>query len=294
MRTTFLTGALLMAGLTGCAGSSNLTPPKTEEAKSPKAIRAGDWKLVWSDEFDYEGLPDKTKWDYEEGFVRNHEMQYYTRDRKENARVENGMLIIEARKEKFANPRYEAGATRWSRSREFADFTSASLTTRNKFSWTYGRIEVRAKLPQGKGVWPAFWTLGINQSEVRWPRCGEIDIMEFIGREPNHIYGTAHYSVDGKHVGSGETLETKDPFADFHVYAVEWFPDHMDFFFDDTKYFTFPLDKAGAGEDNPFRKPQYLIINLAVGGDWGGEVDDSIFPQKYCISYVRVYEKSGQ
>ena len=292
MRITFLTGALLMAALTGCAGSSDLTPPKSETTMAPEAIRSGDWKLVWSDEFDYEGLPDRAKWDYEEGFVRNHEMQYYTRDHKENARVENGMLIIEARKEKFANPKYEAGSPRWSRSREFAEYTSASLTTRNKFSCKYGRIEARAKLPQGQGVWPAFWTLGANQSEVRWPKCGEIDIMEFVGREPNHIHGTVHYSADGKHVGSGETLETKDPFAGFHVYAVEWYPDRMDFFFDDTKYFTFSLDKAGTGEDNPFRKPQYLIINLAIGGDWGGEVDDSIFPQKYCIDYVRVYEKS--
>jgi hypothetical protein len=118
-----------MGTLTGCAGSSNLTPSKTEESKAPKAVRSGDWKLAWSDEFDYEGLPDKIKWDYEEGFVRNHEMQYDTRDRKENASVENGMLIIEARKERFANPRYEAGATRWGRSREFADFTSASPST---------------------------------------------------------------------------------------------------------------------------------------------------------------------
>ena len=283
-----------MALSPGCAGSSDLTPPKAETAKAPKGIRSGEWKLAWSDEFDYEGLPDKTKWDYEEGFVRNHEMQYYTRDRKENARVENGMLIIEGRKEQFKNPHYEPGSPRWNRSRESAEITSASLITRNKFSWKYGRVEVRAKLPQGKGVWPAIWTLGNNISEVRWPRCGEINIMEFIGREPNHIYGTVHYSVEGKHVGSGETLETKEPFADFHIYAIEWYPDHMDFFFDDTRYFTFSLDKAGTGDDNPFRKPHYLLINLALGGDWGGEIDDSIFPQKYCIDYVRIYEKAAQ
>ena len=293
MRVIFLIGVILMALSPGCAGNSDLTPLQSGTAKAPKGILTGEWKLVWSDEFDYEGLPDKTKWNYEEGFVRNHELQYYTRDRKENARVENGTLIIEARKEQFKNPKYEAGSTRWNRSREFAAITSASLTTRNKFSWKYGRIEVRANLPHGKGVWPAIWTLGDDISEVRWPRCGEIDIMEFIGREPNHIYGTCHYSVDGKHVGTGETLETKEPFADFHVYAIEWYPDRIDFFFDETKYFTFPLDKAGTGDDNPFRKPQYLILNLAMGGDWGGEMDDSIFPQKFCIDYVRVYEKIG-
>jgi beta-glucanase (GH16 family) len=294
MRVAFLTGVLLMAASAGCAGRPDLTPPKTGTAKAPKGIRSGEWKLAWSDEFDYEGLPDKAKWDYEEGFVRNHEMQYYTRSRKENARVENGMLVIEARKEEFKNPKYEAGSPRWSRSREFAEITSASLTTRNKFSWKYGRVEVRAKLPQGQGVWPAIWTLGNNITEVRWPRCGEIDIMEFVGREPNHIHGTVHYSVNGEHVGSGEALETQEPFADFHVYAIEWDSDHIDFFFDDTRYFTFSLDKAGTGDDNPFRKPHYLLINLALGGDWGGEVDDSIFPQKYYIDYVRVYEKTGQ
>ena len=132
---------------------------------------AGDWKLVWSDEFDKPGLPDPAKWGYEEGFLRNNEAQYYTRGRPENARVENGMLVIKARKEHFPNPRYLPGSAQTGRrnNREFAEYTSASLTTRGKTSWTHGRVEVRAKLPSGRGTWPAIWMLGTNISQVGWP-----------------------------------------------------------------------------------------------------------------------------
>ena len=128
-------------------------------AMMPQSVRAEQWKLVWSDEFDYEGLPDKKKWDYEEGFVRNKEMQYYTRARKENARVEKGMLVIEGRKEKFKNPKYKADSKKRNEQRQFASYTAASLVTLNKAAWKYGRIEVRAILPQGKGIWPAIWPL---------------------------------------------------------------------------------------------------------------------------------------
>ena len=246
--------------------------------------RADEWEPVWSDEFDYEGLPDKTKWDYEEGFVRNKEQQYYTRGRTENARVENGMLVIECRKERFKPQK-----------RGPVEYTSASLITLNKASWKYGRIEVRAKLPQGGGVWPAIWTLGTNISQVRWPACGEIDVMEFVGKDPNKVHATVHYGAQGKHESNGGKLETETPYADFHVYAVEWFPDRMDFFFDNRKYHTFLIDKAGQGEENPFRKPHYLLINFALGGNWGGPIDDAVLPQKYLVDYVRVYrQKSGQ
>jgi len=250
---------------------------------------AAQWQLVWSDEFDYTGLPDSTKWDYEEGFVRNNEMQYYTRARKQNARVENGVLVIEGRKEQIANPKYKPGTDSWIQKREYGQYTSASLITFNKASWTFGRIEVRARLPQGKGTWPAIWTLGANISKVRWPKCGEIDIMEHVGKDPNWICGTANYDLNGKRQYDQGKIQTETPYADFHIFAIEWFDDRIDFFFDDTKYFTFPVDKAGQGEDNPFRKPQYLLINLGLGGSWGGEIDDSMLPQKYLIDYVRVY-----
>jgi beta-glucanase (GH16 family) len=260
---------------------------------------ANDWKLVWADEFDKPGAPDPAKWDYEEGFVRNDEAQYYRRDCAENARVEDGMLIIEARKEQFRNPRFvpEAqgkGKDAGRRSREFADYTSASLTTRGKASWTYGRIEVRAKLPNGRGTWPAIWMLGTNVHDAGWPACGEIDIMEFVGYEPGVIHANIH-TRKYNHVrktGKGSQITIPDASTSWHVYALEWDKDHMDFFVDDKKYFTYRNE--GTGQDAwPYDKDQYLILNLAIGGDWGGRkgIDDSSFPQRYCIDYVRVYQK---
>jgi beta-glucanase (GH16 family) len=141
------------------------------------------WHLKWSDEFDKDGLPDPTKWGYEEGLVRNNEAQLYTK-RSENARVEGGMLVIEGRKEELPNPHFKEGSENWKEQKPVASYTSASLKTQGIASWQYGRIEVRAKIPQGKGIWPAIWTLGDNISEIGWPRCGEIDIMEFVGKEP--------------------------------------------------------------------------------------------------------------
>ena len=250
-------------------------------------VSAADWKLVWSDEFSVDGLPDSTKWDYEEGFIRNNELQYYTRARKENARVENGVLVIEGRKESFPNARKRAGSDQ----PDIASFTAASLITRDKTSWTYGRIEVRAKLPKGQGVWPAIWMLGTNIGEVGWPVCGEIDIMEYIGREPNTIHGTLHFAIDGEHKSNGKAIDIPEPYADYHIYAAEWYPDRIDIFVDDNAYQSFPIDSAGA--DEAFRKPHYLLINLALGGSWAGELDDSILPQRYLIDYVRVYQQTA-
>src|SRR5262249_28802362 len=159
--------------------------------------------------------------------------QYYTRARMENARVESGMLIIEGRRERFANPFYRPDAKAGSASRQYADYTSASLITRNKADWKFGRIEVRAKLPQGRGVGPAIWMLGTNRNEVGWPACGEIDVMEFVGHTPGLVHATVHFRKDGRHFSSGNTLVVDRPFDRFHVYALEWFADHMDFYFDE-------------------------------------------------------------
>lgn len=262
-------------------------------AREPGTADPATWERVWSDEFDYTGLPDPKKWDYEEGFVRNRELQYYTRARRENARVENGVLVIEGRKEKFANPRHRAGSKSWQQSRKHADYTAASLITHNKASWLYGRVEIRAKLPHGKGVWPAIWMMGANRPQVRWPHCGEIDIMEFVGKQPDKIHANAHFARNGKHASNGGKIGAKRPFDAFHIYAIEWFPDRIDFFFDAKKYHTFPIDKAQEAGQNPFRKPQYLLINLALGGSWGGPMDDAVLPQKYLIDYVRVYRRRG-
>lgn len=235
------------------------------------------WKLVWSDEFNGTGLVDPTKWGYEKGFVRNHEAQYYTEARPENARMENGKLIIEGRKEPFQN----------------ASYTAASINTLGKFALTYGRIEVRAKLPKGRGMWPAIWMMGTNIREIGWPRCGEIDIMEFVGFAPDKVHATVHwYNRETKrHDSKGTALGSQQPSDDFHIYAVEWYKDRLDFFYDETRYFSYPISAAGE-EENPFHKPHYLLINLAIGGSWGGQkgIDDTIFPQRYEIDYVRFYQ----
>ncbi|MBN1936065.1 MAG: glycoside hydrolase family 16 protein [Anaerolineae bacterium] len=261
------------------APTPTLTPTPT--APSPTATpysAAGGWRLVWADEFDVPGLPDPARWDYEVGYIRNNERQYYTMRRQENARVENGMLIIEARRD----PSQEC------------EYTSASLITRGSGEWTYGRIEVRAKLPTGKGMWPAIWMLGTNIDTVGWPACGEIDIMENVGFDPNRVYGSIHTSAYN-HVNKTQknaSLTVSKPYEEFHVYAVEWFADHIDFFVDDRKYFTFKNE--GAGVDVwPYDRPQYLILNIAVGGSWGGQqgIDDAVFPQQMQIDYVRVYEQ---
>ena len=245
-------------------------------AQSNKKIK---WKLIWQDNFLKNGLPDPTFWDYEEGYIRNREAQYYTRNRSENARVENGMLIIEARKDNW----------------EGKEITSASLHTYGKKSILFGRIEVKAKLPTGRGTWPAIWMLGdVIKQGTGWPSCGEIDIMENVGFEPDVIHANIHTKAYNhvKGTNKGNKITIPNPFDDFHVYALEWFPDHMDFFVDDKMYFTFQ-NEGKSNDVWPFDKPHYLILNLAIGGGWGGQkgIDDSVFPQKYFIDYVKVYRQ---
>jgi beta-glucanase (GH16 family) len=250
------------------------------------------WELVWCDEFNKSGPPDPERWSYESGFVRNEELQYYTA--KENARVENGRLIIEARKERFPNARHLPGSPDWRRSREFAEYTSASLTTQGKAQWKYGRIEVRARVPQGRGVWPAIWMLGTNKPAVGWPRCGEIDIMEYVGFQPHLIHANVH-TAKYNHVlrtGKGKQITVKAPFQDFHTYAINWHADRIEFFVNEENFFTYKKEPDATEDVWPFDRPFYLILNLAIGGGWGGKegIDDTIFPQRFEIDYVRVYK----
>jgi beta-glucanase (GH16 family) len=266
-------------------------------ATAASTARADDWKLVWNDEFNESGLPNPARWNYEFGLLRNNERQFYTRARRENARVEDGKLIIEARKERWVDsssePPESAGARR-RRDRGIADYTSASLTTQGKAAWTHGRIEVRAMLPAGRGTWPAIWTLGTSIDKAGWPACGEIDIMEFVGYEPGIIHANIH-TKKYNHVantGKGDKIAIADASKSFHLYAVEWDAEKMDFFVDEHKYFTYRNE--GSGEAAwPYDKEQYMILNLAIGGDWGGQkgIDDSRFPQQFVIDYVRVYQK---
>ena len=263
------------------------------------AACAGEWSLVWSDEFNHDGPPDTGKWSHEEGFIRNRELQYYTSS-PANARVADGTLIIEARKERHQNASYNPNdkpgrRANWRRTREFADYTSASLITRGKASWRYGRIEVRAKLPTGRGMWPAIWLLGDDIGTVGWPACGEIDVMEYVGFDPDTIHANVH-TRKYNHVqktSKGAKIVIPKPYEDFHVYVVEWDANRITIFVDNKKYFCFVNE--GTGTDAwPFDKKLYLILNIAVGGDWGGRhgIDDGIFPQRMTVDYVRVYQKT--
>ena len=250
------------------------------------AADAGKWTLAWSEEFNGEGLVDGAVWNYERGFIRNREAQYYTAGRAQNVAMRGGNLVITARKEDFS----ENG--------QDAKYTSGSINTKGKKAFHYGRIEVRAKLPVGQGNWPAIWMMGV---EGGWPRGGEIDIMEHVWASKNTVHATVHWSDKAKaaannnngHTSKGSKIEDQKPYEDFHVYAVEWDADKMAFFMDDAPYFTFTISDAGEGADNPFRKPHYLLLNLAIGGSWGGAIDDAIFPCEYLIDYVRHYVPAG-
>jgi beta-glucanase (GH16 family) len=259
-----------------------------------QAQKKGSWKLVWREEFNYKGLPDPNKWNYENGHVRNQEQQYYTNARSENARVQNGVLTITGKKESYPNSDYIKGSTGWQHKDSLAQYTSASINTNQKAEWQYGRIEVKAKLPHGGGIWPAIWMMGIDRERIGWPGCGEIDIMEFIGNHPQDIYGTIHFadtSAAGGHRSSGSKTTATTLQNDFHIYALEWNKDAMDIYFDDQLFHHFVIDSAGTGNNNPFRKPFYLLLNLAIGAQWPGPIDDAVLPQQYVVDYVRVYKK---
>ena len=262
--------------------TSSLTAQKKEK-----------WKLVWREEFNYTGLPDPTKWGYEEGHIRNQEHQYYTNARKENAWVNVGVLTITGRKENYPNKFYNKGSQEWNTKDSTAQYTSASINTLGKASWKYGRIEVKAKLPQGCGIWPAIWMMGDNRTTVGWPKCGEIDIMEFIGNHPKDIYGTIHYhdSIAKGHQSNGSKIVGEKLDTDFHIYGIEWNEQTIDLYFDHKKYHSFAIDSAGKGSENSFRKPFYLLINLAMGANWPGPIDDGVLPQQFVVDYVRIYQK---
>jgi beta-glucanase (GH16 family) len=281
----------MVIGIVGVVGMA-LPGRAAEQATAAQMPPAPPgYALVWSDEFDHDGAPDPATWSYEEGFVRNNEAQWYTRNRRENARIEHGMLVIEARKERFTNPAHDPAKPAQGRNAPFAEYTSASLNTLGRRSMQYGRIEVRARLPHGLGVWPAIWTLGTNRGDVPWPACGEIDIMEFVGHTPDQTHGTVHWQRVGQPASSGQALAIERPWEDFHVYAVDWTAETITISVDDRIVLTYDVARANQTDgSNPFRKPHYLLLNLALGGSWGRTIDASIFPQTFLVDYVRVYE----
>jgi beta-glucanase (GH16 family) len=265
--------------------------PAATLRQAPAAAPPAGYALAWSDEFDRDGAPDAANWGYERGFVRNQELQWY---QPENARVEDGRLIIEGRRERLANPSYQAGATDWKRSREFAEYTSASLTTRSLHSWQYGRFEMRGRIDTRAGLWPAFWTLGTAGA---WPRNGEIDVMEYYRGLllANVAWGSA---APGRAVWA-DTRTPVGSFGDgwpdaFHVWRMDWEADRIRLFVDDRLLndvdLTRTVNEDGTGL-NPFRQPHYLILNLAIGGTSGGDPAATVFPARFAIDYVRVYQK---
>lgn len=252
-----------------------------------------EWQLVWNDEFDSERI-DESKWNFVTGGggYGNRELQFYT-SRPENARVEGGCLILSALNEKYGNKNY----------------TSAKLTTEGKGEWQYGRFEMRAKLPSGKGMWPAFWMMPssfnyhkkTNQLHLqrygKWPACGEIDIMELIGHEPDKVHGTIHYGMPRGRSGAFYQLPEGGSFNDdFHIFSLEW--DHGEFrWFVDGNQFQnvnewFSRFKRKARPyPAPFDQPFFIQLNFAVGGNWPKKPDRSVMPQEFVIDYVRVYQK---
>ncbi|WP_296948035.1 glycoside hydrolase family 16 protein [uncultured Massilia sp.] len=249
----------------------------------PVPVRAADvpqppgWALDWHDEFDGP-LLDRAKWVPETGGHGwgNHERQYYT-DRPANVRVDGGMLVIEARREDYRGSRY----------------TSARIKTAGLVERTHGRYEARIRIPRGQGIWPAFWLLGTDPGKVGWPRLGEIDIMENIGKEPDTVHGTVHgpgYSGAGA-FGRPQKLEAGAYADDFHVYAVEWEPGEIRWYRDGILYHTARPDTVPG--DWVFEHPFFVILNLAVGGDWPGDPDaTTVLPQRMLVDYVRVYRRA--
>lgn len=262
---------------------------------APLSLKGGEsdakgtnYELVWSDEFEVDGKPDPSKWDFEEGFLRNRELQWYQAS---NARCVGGNLVIQARQERVENPIFRSDSGDWRASRRYAEYTSASLITKPHLAWTYGRVEVRARIPIDKGAWPAIWTTGLG----RWPDAGEIDIMEYY--EGMLLANFVHADEDGR----DKWKDSKHPlikFAgrnwekDFHVWVMEWSTDEIRLYVDEMLLNSFTVRDAASAKVpgfNPFEKPHRLRLNLAIGAN-GGDPSAAAFPLRYEIDYVRVYQ----
>jgi beta-glucanase (GH16 family) len=269
----FLALAIISISFASCSKDDTLTTPNDSIPSIP------GYTLVWDDEFDSQYInPDKWSWEINGDGGGNNELQYYTA-LPTNSYIENGKLIIKAIHENYQNREY----------------TSARLRTKNKGDWLYGRIEVSAKIPIGIGTWPAIWMLPTDWTYGGWPASGEIDVMEHVGYDPNVIHGSIHTQAYNHTIGTQKTAQLKIPTAttQFHLYVIEWFADHIDFYIDSYKYFTFNNENKG-WQYWPFDKRFHLILNLAVGGNWGGVqgVDINAFPAQMEIDYVRVYKKN--
>ncbi|MBB6003514.1 family 16 glycosylhydrolase [Arcicella rosea] len=259
-------------------------------AVQKKWLKEG-YKLVWSDEFEKDGTPNPANWSYENGFVRNHELQWYQPD---NAFCKNGNLIIEARREQKPNPNYVEGSKDWRKKQPMIDFSSTCMITAGKKIWQYGRFELRAKIDISQGVWPAWWTLGVDKN---WPANGEIDMMEFYRGKllANIACLSANKQAEWhSNTFSVDSLGGANWAAQFHVWRMDWEKDYIALYIDDQLLNKVPMNvlvnKDGSGF-NPFQQPHYMLLNVAIGGDNGGNPYSSTFPSRMEVDYVRVYQK---
>lgn len=259
---------------------------------SIQAEMAG-YTLVWADEFNKDGRPDPNNWVYENGFERNEELQWYQSD---NAVCKNGLLVIEARRERKPNPNYDPNSNSWRRNRQFIEYTSSCVKTIGRHSWTFGRFEMRGRIDTRPGLWPAFWTLG---SARGWPGCGEIDIMEYYR---GMLLANACWA--GERRWSTIWDDLKKPITDFdpdwssqfHIWRMDWDKDNIKLYVDDELLNTIELSKTinrTPDKANPFHEPHYILLNLAIGGTNGGDPSATEFPARFEIDYVRVYQKQA-
>ncbi len=293
MKNRLLLCSALLLSLNACGGGGSASPapspappppppaPAPAPVPAPNLERPSDYRLVWADEFEQPGLPDPSRWVYDTGRNRagwyNNEKQYYSAGRLENSEVRDGKLVITARLESLST-QPDWGGQRYS---------SARLITAGKADWTYGFVEVRAKLPCGKGTWPAIWMLG---SQGSWPAGGELDILEHVGSRPDHVFSTVHTSSGSGGNGKGDGRSLSTACSQFHNYQMHWTAQEIRFGVDGQTHFVYR--NAGTGSAQwPFNAPQFLILNVAIGGDLGGAVDDTIFPRAMEIEYVRVYQR---
>jgi beta-glucanase (GH16 family) len=249
---------------------------------------------VWAEEFSKNGKPDSKNWTFEKGFVRNEELQWY---QETNANCKKGLLVIEGKREKIQNPNYQINSKGWKTNREFAEYSSSSINTQGLHEWLYGRFEIRARIDTTMGSWPAIWTLGTSQP---WPSNGEIDIMEFyrVGGIPTVLANVA-WGTEKRNVAKWHT--ERIPFAKFlaldpkwskkfHVWRMDWTPESIKLYLDNELLNTTLLSETiNPDGSNPFTKPHYLLLNLAIGGN-GGNPSHAKYPIKYEVDYVRVYQ----
>ncbi|WP_299231746.1 glycoside hydrolase family 16 protein [uncultured Bacteroides sp.] len=272
-------------------GSYDIHIPDNEKEESVE--EGTEYELVWAEEFDYEGLPDPYCWGYEQGYARNNELQDYRVKDQRYSRVEDGKLIIEAAKDDHW------GTHKWTGEPYHFLYSSAELHYMGDVKFHYGRLDISAKIPIGKGIWPAIWMLPVDEKYGGWPHSGEIDIMEYVwGDNPGHneIFATVHTTdtnVNGNTIPSGTvTSETLD--TEFHLYSLVWEKTYLQILFDNKVIFNYERKQKGSTPETwPFDQPFFLILNIAVGGDWGGVwgIDESIFPVRMEIDYVRYYQK---